>query len=461
MDHGPSSSGPNVLHSPVSKTPKKNVTWSPHHWDGMSTRDVAFKVPESPENPQRLKPGSSLRGLVETTPRNIYRTPEKQSEVDRCGGVSSQRFFDLQEHNPSVEPGSPGPPRGRNTRSGRSPGRSRAPPLAPKDAVRSPATDQGVGTRSGSRVPSAEDLDSSGPFSSEVPLERSQTSDGGSGSSQLNSTSTDDDSLDIVEAAVTKTQFTGGLKMNISFLRRNSQLEVLVSNVAPPEAPGRNPGRSYGFRQTPDRQQREAAARLGYGSQPPRSSTPRSSAGPHGEAGVADLRSYQVETETQAPGVPKLKLKRADATSAADLGAPKAVCAHTPAKNTPGQGLQTFICQSYTPTAPPVAGAESVPRTPSPQWSGGVGKTPPDHLNSWPRRKRAGAAGGKERAPVGAGEEAELGVRRLQDLEEVHPAASTSPPAARDFYWMDQLSGADAQAGEAAPHDPRAGEGGS
>lgn len=468
-----SSSGVYQLRSPVSRTPRKSVTWSPQQ-RGMLVSDAAFKVSESPQTPLRLKAGSSPVGNSRNISREHLQTPEKQSQVAavESEGVSSHRFSEEPtsrqppEHSPSAEPRSSGPPHRMNTRSGRSPGRRRAEPL---EAVSSPArsltrkrrSDGSVGSRSGSRVPSAEVL-----------VEHSPPSEG-SGSSQLNSTSTEDDSLDIVEAAVTKTQFTGGLKMNISFSRKSS--ESLVSSGAPPKPPapsGSTPSRSYGFRQTPDRRQREAAARLGYGNQPPRFSTPRPPKGP----GAADLLNYQVEMETQTSGVPKLKLKRADSTTQADSGAPPAAaprpsqspkapfskqrepgcvspsgCAHA----TPGKGLQTFICQSYTPTrhlggtAPPVAAAESVPLTPSPP---GVGKTPPDHLKSWPRRKRAqpAAAGGKESA-----EEAELGVRRLQDVEDLHPPSARAP--LEDFYWMDQLG---LQAGP-PPEDPaRAGQNG-
>lgn len=489
---GPSSSG---LY-PVGRTPRKSVTWSPHQRDGTLVHDGAFKVPESPQTPQRLKPGSGLGSPAENTSRNLSRTPEQQSRVaavDGSGGVSSQRFSEESEEatsqrsaEPPGEPKSPGPPHRMNTRSGRSPSR-------PKDEVGSPAdslrrkrrSDQGVGTRAGSRVPSAESLNWSGSCPAELLLEPSESSDGGSGSSQLNST---EESLDIVDAAVTKTQFTGGLKINISFSRKNSQ----PAAPGPGPASGTPPGRSYVLRQTPDRRQREAAARLGYGNQPPRSSTPRSSAapGPQKLSGSPNLRSYQVEMEMQTSGVPKLRLKRTDSRSAADSGAASpaagpapqldsppavvsrqrdpggvspSVCAHTPAKSTCGKALQTFICQSYTPTrlpggtAPPVAVAETVPLTPSPQ---GLGKMPPDHLNSWPRRKRAQAraAGGKERPLVEAGDEAELGVRRLQDVEDVYPAASGRAPL-EDFYWMDQLAlQADPQTEEPATHDSRAGE---
>lgn len=319
-------------------------------------------------------------------------------------------------------------------------------------------------------------------------------------SSLMNSVSTDDDSLGIVDAAVVKTQFTGGLKMNISFSRKPSRSgEDFLSHVVPSQpraSPQGTPGRSYGFRQTPDRQQREAAARLGYGNESPRFSTPRGPARLCRPKDACTLNSltYQVEMEMQSSGLPKLKIKRTDSMNTGDVGTeaqspviglnpsqlesplalfPKhrdpgcvspSVCTHvTPAKSTPGKGVQTYICQSYTPTrnpAGPVMIAETIPLTPSPQ---SVGKTAPDGLNSWPRRKRAqvGVLGGKDRGLKGEPllvellEEAELGVSRLQDVEDPeepsnHKMASThSPPAGahasslsplEDFYWMERLA---------------------
>lgn len=321
-------------------------------------------------------------------------------------------------------------------------------------------------------------------LSDSTEAEPSRTSEpDSSDSSQMFSGSTEDDSLDIVDAAVVKTQFTGGLKMNISFSRKSSQAgEDIPSSGACPEPCASAPGRSYGFRQTPDRQQRKAAARLGYGNLSPRFSTPRGSSRPRGKKETcASPLTYQVEMEMQTSGVPKLKIKRTDSMSAADttagasevkpsqLESPVALfskhrepgcvspslCAHaTPAKSTPGKGVQTYICQSYTPTRPPaataspVATADTIPLTPSPQ---SVGRTAPDHLNSWPRRKRAqeGGAAGRERGQKGEPllaellEEAELGVSRLQDVEEADNRTSCvrwprSP--LEDFYWMETLS---------------------
>ncbi|XP_037308284.2 treslin isoform X2 [Pungitius pungitius] len=328
-------------------------------------------------------------------------------------------------------------------------------------------------------------------------------------SSCFHAASTDDDSMDIVDAAVVKTQFSGGIRMNISFSRKPSKSRDVLPKAASPESlvpPPGTPGRTYGFRQTPDRRQREAAARLGYGTRPPRFSTPRGPARPSRGNGppTPDPLSYQVELEMQTSGLPKLRIKRTDSTSGGDsasgacspslcvkpsqLESPLAlfpkhrdpgcvspsVCAHvTPAKGTPGKGggFQTYICQSYTPTRHPAAGATSpratadvLPLTPSPQ---SAGKVPPDNFSSWPRRKRAqiAAGGGKDRGPKGEPllaellEEAELGVSRLQDAEDADElsgrgavaslASKHSPPPvegaspltpAEDSYWTEKLA---------------------
>uniref|UniRef100_A0A8C7XEL2 Treslin n=1 Tax=Oryzias sinensis TaxID=183150 RepID=A0A8C7XEL2_9TELE len=323
-------------------------------------------------------------------------------------------------------------------------------------------------------------------------------------SSQGNSATTSSDSLDIIDAAVVKSQFNGGLKMNISFSRKPSVSEDGLSNLKSPKhrvALAGTPSRSYGFRQTPDRQQREAAARLGYSNEFPRFSTPR------GPRRLAQQKgsplTYQVELEMQTSGLPKLKIKRTDFSSCGSppvgtrspFGGSKpyfesplalltkhkdpgcvspTVCAHaTPAKTTPlkGVGVQTYICQSYTPTRlpavamSPVAVADVIPLTPSPQC---VGKVTTDNLNSWPRRKRPNivTTGGKDR-PLKVDpqleellEEAELGVGRLQDIEDndepsdnnaekmapsskpmVSCGAATSPVSPQEnLYWTEKLA---------------------
>lgn len=330
-------------------------------------------------------------------------------------------------------------------------------------------------------------------------------------SSQGNSAPTDEDSLDIVDATVVRTQFDEGIKMSISFSRKSSVSSPdCPARTASPKRPQNAPSRSYGFRQTPDRQQREAAARLGYGNDSPRFSTPRSLARSKKGSDSPSALCYQVELEMQTSGIPKLKIKRTDSMNADDFssGAPPqlraqsplvgakphtesplvlmskpkdlscyspSLCAHvTPAKSTPGKGsggVQTYICQSYTPTrhstatTSPAALADLIPLTPSPQ---SVGKVTPENLNSWPRRKRPqlGLLGAKDRPLRGEPrleellEEAELGVSRLRDFEDAEEPSSSaaeklalplkeSPSAAgnasplsptEDLYWVAKLA---------------------
>ncbi|XP_030621135.1 treslin [Chanos chanos] len=284
-------------------------------------------------------------------------------------------------------------------------------------------------------------------------------------SSQFSTTTTDEDSIDISEASVVKTQLTGGIKMNISFSRKASKVfEFIGKGESPVET---TPSRSYGFRQTADRRQREAAARLGYSPGPPKFSTPRASGTPaqRRRPAAPNSLSYQVEMEMQASGLPKLKFKRTDsfnvgngavrattpnATSAkaSHIDSPLTLCAKhrdpsylspslctrgTPAKGTPGKGgTQTYICQSYTPTqvpsnASPPGPGDTAPWTPSPQRRG---HSTPESLNSWPRKKRARMSvlwskdQGMKGEPLSYGmeilEDPELeGVFRLQEVEEL------------------------------------------
>lgn len=280
-------------------------------------------------------------------------------------------------------------------------------------------------------------------------------------------TSTDENSLDIVNASVVEAQFSGGLKMNISFSRKPSKSgDNFVSDVK-----GTSPSatsRGYGFRKTPDRRQREAAVRLGYANDSP---TPRRIKKRPKEPTPL---TYQVEMEMQSSGLPKLKIKRMDSFSA-DLGSPlvlkskgeapgcvsPSVCAHvTPAKG--GGGVQTFICQSYTPTrvqsqTSPVAVADTIPLTPSPQ---SAGKLTPDYLNSWPRKKRAKVTErGGERAKGGKTEEcavdtmeAELGVSRLNDAEEEERKELSQMEAGP--LWMDKMEDDGMWTGDAAGTPP-------
>ncbi|XP_074489924.1 treslin isoform X1 [Sebastes fasciatus] len=591
-----SSSGLHHLNSPISKTPKKSVTWSPSPRKcRVAESSATFKVPESPRtesrtSPRLVKTPNKFSSPVQSTntKRDIFETPEKTANSVGLIQEKNQRSSEKRhnrmktpekgdsvsllempppqstpppDHYLSPKPNyrtqsrTPSPTHNMSTRSGRTPGKSSniASPCKPvftpaggttvseesNTSVKSPAksikrtrSGQSAGTtRHNLRSQSSENVSSKlntesvencdlveknmqSDTKDEVQAEPSQTSEtdcsSHTDSQQVDASrfnSTDDDSMDIVDAAVVKTQFSGGIKMNISFSRKPSKSsEDFLSNEVSPKSHvplQGTPGRIYGFRQTPDRQQREAAARLGYGNESPRFSTPR---GPtrlsrQKGTGTPNPLTYQVELEMQTSGLPKLKIKRTDSMNAGDfassplvgvkpsqLESPLAlfskhrdpgcvspsVCTHvTPAKSTPGKGgsVQTYICQSYTPTRhpagtmSPVATADLIPLTPSPQ---SVGKVTPDNLNSWPRRKRAqvGVVGGKDRSlklePLLGEllEEAELGVSRLQDVEDTDEPSNNkaailvltskqSPRVAEDasplspledLYWMEKLA---------------------
>ncbi|XP_051808511.1 treslin isoform X2 [Acanthochromis polyacanthus] len=612
-----SSAGIHLLSSPISRTPKKSVTWSPSPQKcRMVESSATFKVPESPSmaSCSSLRTPNKFRSPVKNTntKRDIFKTTEKTCHVslrrisehednviltpedNRRASKNSHNEINTPERGDTVNllemplPQStpptanhlspypstktqnmtPSPTHQMITRSGQTPGKN-ANTASPCETVftsqggdtltegsdasiRSPAKflvrkrsgQGGRATRRNLRSQSNEDIPSNLDTESaencdlvknnmqsdkkeEMQAETSQSSETDSSShtdsqqfdsshgKSTTTTTTDEDSIDIVDAAVVKTQFSGGLKMNISFSRKPSRSnEDFLSNTVSPKIrlPSQETlSRSYGFRQTPDRQQREAAARLGYGNDSPRFSTPRGPAKRSRQKGTGTPNplTYQVEMEMQMSGLPKLKLKRTDSMNAGDFvtdGGPQSgtrspvvgvkpqlesplplfsrhrdpgcvspsLCAHvTPAKSTPGKGggVQTYICQSYTPTrhptgtVSPVAIAESIPLTPSPQ---SLGKVTPDNLNSWPRRKRAqiGVFGGQDRGVKGEPlleellEEAELGVSRLQDVEDadessnnkVEMLALTSKQSApvgadasplsplEDLLWMEKLA---------------------
>uniref|UniRef100_A0A3B4T330 TOPBP1 interacting checkpoint and replication regulator n=1 Tax=Seriola dumerili TaxID=41447 RepID=A0A3B4T330_SERDU len=609
-----SSSGLYLLSSPISKTPKKSVTWSPSPRKFRVVENSAtFKVPESPcvashSSPRLVKTPNKFSSPVKNTntKRDIFNTPEKTCQLslvrvaENASSViltqernqrSSEKLNRMKtpektdtvgimempppestpplDHHLSPKPNTrtqtktPSPTHKMITRSGRTPSKSsniaspRRPAFTPvggstvsegsNTSAKSPAksltrarSGQGARTtrhnlrsQASENVPSKQSTKSAENYcdlveknmqsgTTEVQAEPSQSSETDSSShtdpqqcdsSHCNSATTDDDSMDIVAAEVVKTQFSGGLKMNISFSRKPSKSDedFLLNTVSPKPrvAHQGTPGRSYGFRQTPDRQQREAAARLGYGNDSPRFSTPRGPTRPSRQKGTSTPNSltYQVEMEMQTSGLPKLKFKRTDSMNAGDLasdGGPRSgaqsslvgvkpsqlesplalfskhrdpgcvspsICAHvTPAKSTPGKGgsVQTYICQSYTPTRhpggtmSPKLNPEIIPLTPSPQ---SAGKVAPDNLNSWPRRKRVqvGVVGGKDRGLKGEPlleellEEAELGVSRLQDIDDIDepsnnkavilsltskqsPADASPLSPLEDLYWMEKLA---------------------
>lgn len=277
---------------------------------------------------------------------------------------------------------------------------------------------------------------------------------------------TEDESIDISDAAVVRTQLTGGIKMNISFTRKSSLSKVpsASENAEPSISTSPPVSRNYGFRQTPDRQQREAAARLGYATTVPKFiSTPRASKPKPQAVSTPGPLTYQVELDMQSSGLPKLRFKRTDSFNTVEgpgdglgkagspsvrfpktprVDSPLAHCTkhrgdpgcRSPSLCTPGKGsIQTRICQSYTPThtpggtpSPPSA-AEVFAWTPSPQ-------SRADGLNSWPRKKRVGVGVSAKEQGVGGPqqqqpllreelEDPELeGVFRLQEVEECRDA---------------------------------------
>ncbi|XP_074862427.1 treslin isoform X2 [Carettochelys insculpta] len=199
-------------------------------------------------------------------------------------------------------------------------------------------------------------------------------------------------------------------ELKLFTLKKSSKSDVL--NALPPTLKSASP--AYALRCTPDRMQREAAARLGNPELPARFSTPKSPP------------TYEVELEMQASGLPKLRIKRVGSGSAVEevesqlkTGKPSgeespfrelavAWCARHPGKlatacvspscfrsshSTPAKGGgQTYICQSYTPTrcasntTSPSHMDAGVPWTPSPKHKGRV---TPDAIKDWPRKKKA------------------------------------------------------------------------
>ncbi|XP_047208805.1 treslin isoform X2 [Girardinichthys multiradiatus] len=545
------------LSSPLSK---KSVTWSPSPQKCTAEENYAtFKVPKSPSTAshismRQMKTPSKLCSPDQSTndKTSMFKTPDKICNVSLvrisehylltpeknltpsiCNTAKKVDAVHLEttpplrsasstqhispQHKTRTLVKTPSPTHQMVTRSGRTP-RKGSDTVSPLKATFTPPEGDRCSTAS---VPSLRTEEQTETLQSSETDSSLQAESQECESSHGNSATTDDDSLNIVDAAVVKTQFNQGIKMSISFSRKSSvsSPDCLVRTASPKQPlPLQNtPSRSYGFRQTPDRQQREAAARLGYGNDSPRFSTPRGLARSNSKKGsnTPNTLTYQVELEMQKSGLPKLKIKRTDSMNADDFssgGAPQpgaqsplvgtkphmesalalmskhkdpscyspSLCAHiTPAKCTPGKGggVQTYICQSYTPTrhstATPspnaVAVADIIPLTPSPQ---SVGKVTPDNLNSWPRRKRPqlGVFGGKDRVLRGEPrleellEEAELGVSRLEDFDDNDEPSSSkagkmaltskqAPPVAanasplspmEDLYWMAKLAeGAD------------------
>ncbi|KAG8440659.1 hypothetical protein GDO86_006415 [Hymenochirus boettgeri] len=231
-----------------------------------------------------------------------------------------------------------------------------------------------------------------------------------------------EESIDISEARVVSTESTE-LKMKVLITRKpcSSDADCLPTT---PKCLGNmySSSLAYGLRCTPDRRQREAAARLGNTVIPAKFSTPKSN---HNIISQA-VPTYEVELEMQDSGLPKLRFKRTDSSSTVDMDINRKEspnvsrkrkggespfnekwCGKHPMKIestcispsfvrsahcTPGKsGLQTFICQSYTPKRYVSAVASpshqlGVSWTPSPKHKD---KISTDVINSWPRKKKA------------------------------------------------------------------------
>nr|XP_010592134.1 LOW QUALITY PROTEIN: treslin [Loxodonta africana] len=215
------------------------------------------------------------------------------------------------------------------------------------------------------------------------------------------------------------------LKSNIS-PEQGEMLRTVVADeqpslshpVIPPSFPSSVPSSPlvlcYGLRRTADRTQGQTVAHRE--NQQTLTQPSKASASP---------QTYEVELEMQASGLPKLRIKKVDPSSLLDIeplrkedgflgeesafpglssargsrpsGKPETSYMSPPclrsSHSTPGKsGGQTYICQSCTPTRcpsstpSPFQAEVGVPWTPSPKHSG---KTPPDTIKDWPRRKRA------------------------------------------------------------------------
>ncbi|KAG8575268.1 hypothetical protein GDO81_009497 [Engystomops pustulosus] len=242
------------------------------------------------------------------------------------------------------------------------------------------------------------------------------------GTESLVNTSQTDESIDITEAVVVPTE-SSDLKMKLLIKRKSSDAGLLNRLPTTPKGGGDSACSSpYGLRCTVDRRQREAEARLGTPQIPAKFSTPKSQKKPNPPP------VYEVELEMQASGLPKLRFKRTDSSSHIDMDImPKSTdsprgprgkkgnespfgetwcnkhamkleptCASPclrSSHNTPGKsGLQTLICQTYTPkrcsssTASPSQAEAVSPWTPSPKYKDKNGS---DVINNWPRKKKA------------------------------------------------------------------------
>ncbi|XP_072889346.1 treslin isoform X2 [Hemitrygon akajei] len=229
------------------------------------------------------------------------------------------------------------------------------------------------------------------------------------------------------------------LRMKFAWQSNSSNSSVL-NCVAPTKSPlHQKESMSYEFRWTPDRRQRLAAAQQQQMLEVPREVSTLST------WDRPSMPTYEVELEMQDSGLPKLRFRRTNSSMGIGpklkkcttecnnsppsvslkrsgcesplsevhtqwcvkhLGKTEAgqispsLCFHaslsTPAKATPRKGsVQTYICQSYTPTqcssntsSPSQTDLGAVPWTPSPTHKLWPSQTP-DAIKNWPRKKKA------------------------------------------------------------------------
>ncbi|XP_048471701.1 treslin [Rhincodon typus] len=260
-----------------------------------------------------------------------------------------------------------------------------------------------------------------------------RTADAGATDSQV------EESKDISQVRLLQSE-SSGLKMKFAVLRKGSDSSVSNSVVTKKIPLLQTKSASYEFRWTPDRRQRLAAARQQAPDFPRKISTPKGQNWP-------PMPTYEVELEMQDSGLPKLRFKRTNSSTITSPQleqsvtksneSPSSVCVkkdgcesplgernaqrcvkhlakidgghispsfcfhyshNTPAKATPRKGgVQTFICQSYTPSqcscdaaSPSQADLGLVPWTPSPKHKARPSQTP-DAIKNWPRKKKAAA----------------------------------------------------------------------
>ncbi|XP_048829373.1 treslin isoform X2 [Brienomyrus brachyistius] len=460
-----SSGTPQKLHYSVHSSPPMPTLRSPQKGLGSSTqaltrsRSSQVTCTSPPLSGQPLRTSSRTPRKTHATPRKVHFTPEACETVLGCPADA-----------PLLGSASPSP--FKNGTKGRRLCRSRAKldmssqacgNLTPPEDIRHTGSRDPVSMVSSSNV--KEDLDCT------MQPDTSQRSHGDTDLSQASLATTENESsIDITEATVVKTQLSSGIKMNISFTKKPPNVgEVFPFAAKPSKSSTPVPGRDYGFRSTPDRQQRAAAARHASSDTGPQLSSPGSSQ----SSCNSNILTYHVELEMQGSGLPKLKFRRTDSLCRGDVvtegdlkgvsqslahikaqrmesplhrcskvggHASPSFCTHgTPAKSTPGKGgVQTYICQSCTPTRQP-AGTPSPSTvgdptawTPSPQ---SRGRSTPDGLNSWPRKKRAclGVAGAKETRFLG-------GCHPLEEMGDLELDGISRLPELDDCVETDMLA---------------------